>query len=940
MKSLLLSCCFFLSGWAAGQGIGLHPPEVNWQQLRADHVRVIFPEGYAASAQRVASLVDRLAAEHTRSVGERLYDFDLILQTPNMTVNGYVGLGPFRSEFYVTPPQTFSRLSNTDWVDLLTIHEFRHVQQTSNERRGLTRLASLVQGQLGWAVLSGIATPNWFSEGDAVVAETALTAAGRGRTPAFSKDLRALLGRDIVYRYAKARNGSFRDLVPDHYRYGYAMITYGRERFGNDVWKPVLQEGAAFRGLFYPFSRALKRQTGLTTRDIYYRTMADLEQQQDSTLARRRPLVEGEPLGGTDRDVRDYRFAFTDGQGHLLALRSSYEQLPALVEVGSPDRVITRTGIQREPWLAGSRRFVLWTQYAQDPRYTNQSYSDLVVYELSSGRRRTLTAGGHYLSARFSPDERRIAAVWFDPLEDGPQLHLLDAATGEVIARRTVAANNVAWPCFSADGEQVFFLEQTPEGIAIQAWRPATDAVTTLHPRSAAPIDMLTVTDAGDLLFTGGASGVDNVYRLPPDGGSPQPLTDVAIGAYYPSVTDGRLYYASPTPRGERLRILDLPTTGEGREITLPTGPSFFERPAAFAAEATDLPTELTVRDYPVRNFSNTLGGVKLHSWSFNGSYVTPGLAIEAANALNTAAVTLDGRYNINEARYSGGLSVAYGGLYPVLELEGRYRARNIISQVAGVDSFAFRAQEFDQLSLGPVVNVPLQWVSGNTYTNLQPSVGLQYYHLRDAEEGVLPGNFTNLSLGMTFGVQQQQAYRQVQPRWGALATVAYDRALSSDRAGERLLLRSSIYLPGLLRTHGIRLDLDAQTEQAENLYQYPDLFRYARGYAASLNDRVFRFGVNYHLPVVYPDLGILGITYFKRIRFIGFFDYSRFTLDQPRELSFNQRSVGGQLFFDNVWLNAQLLPVGIEVAYRLDQDVFSSDPQDVQVRLLLTGSF
>jgi hypothetical protein len=166
-----------------------------------------------------------------------------------------------------------------------------------------------------------------------------------------------------------------------------------------------------------------------------------------------------------------------------------------------------------------------------------------------------------------------------------------------------------------------------------------------------------------------------------------------------------------------------------------------------------------------------------------------------------------------------------------------------------------------------------------------------------------------------------------------------YDRALGSDRPGERVLLRNSVYVPGIFKTHGIRLDADIQWEQAENLYQFPDIFRYARGYAAPLNDRAYRLGVNYQLPLLYPDFGILGITYFKRIRLNGFYDYSQYRID-AFDADLREQSVGGQLFFDNVWLNTQDLTVGVELAYRLDPDIFSVDENDVQFRLLVSGSF
>ncbi|MBB4080113.1 hypothetical protein GGR28_002743 [Lewinella aquimaris] len=942
MRSTLLLVFLCSLTNLSSQNIGLHPPEVDWQQLRGDHVRVIFPEGYEARARRAASLIDWMATRHTGSIGEAIYNFDLILQTPNMTINGYVGLAPFRSEFYVTPPQSFNLLSGTDWVDLLTIHEFRHVQQNSNERRGLTKVISYLQGQQGWAAFSAIATPNWFSEGDAVVAETALSASGRGRTPAFSKDLRALLQRDIVYRYAKARNGSFRDLVPDHYRYGYAMTTFARERFGYDVWKPVLQQAAAYRGMFYPFSRALRRETGYTTGQLYRATMADLEQRQDSVLNVDPPSRPGELIGGADRDIRNYRFPFMDEGGRLLALRSSYQRLPALVWVrpGQPDEVITTTGIQREPWLDGGARLVVWTEYRQDPRYTNQNYSDLIVYELQTGLRRKLSEWGHYVAGRLSADESRIAAVWFDPLEAGPELRILEVASGEVTQRVRIDANNVAWPAFSPDGRTVYFFAQAADGISIRAWEPASGAVEVVREASNDPVDMLTVTQDGALLYSGGRTGVDNVYRLDPATGQTAQLTDVAVGAYFPQLSGDTLYFSSPTPRGERLHQLAVAGPVAGIEGRSRPQAGIFERPVAYTAEQYDLPAEVVERDYPVNDFSNTLGGIKLHSWSYNGSYVTPGLSVEFANALNTFEMSVDGLYNLNEDRYSGGATLTYGGWFPVVQLQAQYRDRNTVVQEARTDSLRFFNQEFSQLTVGPTVTVPMQWVAGNTVTGLAPSVGYQYYALRDAEQGRLPDNFGNLALGVDFSSLRRTALRQVQPRLGATARLKFDRALGGDRLGERLLLQSSVYLPGLFVTHGLRLDLDVQREQSENLYQYPDVFRYARGYEQPLNDRVFRLGVNYQLPLLYPDIGLLGITYFKRVRLNAFYDYSRFAIDAFDRLEFTESSVGGQFFFDNTWLNTVDLAVGVELAYRLEQDLFSREANDLRVRLLFSGSF
>ena len=944
MKLLLAVLCLTASLLSA-QGIGLHPPQVDWQQLRAEHVRVLFPEGYGQQAQRAASLIDELARAHNRSVGDRLYDFDLVLQTPNMTINGYVGLAPFRSEFYVTPPQSFNLLSGSDWVDLLTIHEFRHVQQVSNERRGATKLFSYLQGQTGWAVLGAIAVPNWFREGDAVVMETALTPLGRGRTPAFSRDLRALLRyRGEVYRYAKARNGSYWDLVPDHYRYGYAMTTYAREAYGNDVWRDVLQQGAAYRSVFYPFSRALKRKTGLNTKRLYLRTMADLRVAQDSALIVDPARVEGTPLGRYyDRDVRRYSFPFQDASGRLLALRTSYRELPAVVAVGDPDEVVLEVGIQREPWVYGNDRFLVYTRYDQHPRYTNQNYSNLVLHELGTGRSRVLTERGHYLSATLSFDNRQLVAVWYDPLAPAPELHLLDAATGQVIRKQPIPEErNISWPSFSPDGQTVYFLAQNREGLAIRAWDTQTDAVTTLRERTYEAIDMLRVTQDGQLVFVSGRSGIDNIYRLDPATSELDQLTDVAIGAYFPYLAaGGTLYYSAPNGRGDRIQQLTPEMRPRGGIPLAPAQPSIFERPAAFAAEEVNLPAEVTVPgDYPVRDFSNTFGGLKLHSWSFNGSYVNPGLSAQANNALNTVAITAAGFYNINEERFAGLASVAYGGLFPTVILSGGYGDRNTLIQAARTDSLRILRQEFSELSLGATVNVPLEWVRGNYFTNFTPSIGYRYVSLRDAEgESLLPRNFSNVSAGFLLSHLRRTALRQVQPRLGAVVSAAYDRALGDTKPGERIFVNSFYFLPSPFKTHGIRIDAAYQSEQAENRYQYTDNFQYARGYVQPLADWVYRLGVNYQLPLLYPDIGG-NFIYLKRIRALGFFDYSRLAIDAFPNARFTERSVGYQLFFDTTWLNTGDIAIGVEGAFQLDDDVFATDEDNLQTRLLLSGRF
>ncbi|MGB3615353.1 MAG: hypothetical protein WBA10_16285, partial [Elainellaceae cyanobacterium] len=633
MRLLSILLCSFILANLSAQSIGLHPPSVDWQQIDTDTVRVIFPAGYEQQAQRVANQIHTLQREHTRSIGEQYFKFDLVLQTETTTPNAYVGLAPFRSEFFTTPPQSFHQLGLTPWNDLLTIHEFRHVQQNSNERRGLTKLASYLQGQFGWAVISSIATPNWFSEGDAVVAETALTTSGRGRLPAFTRGLRAMDLADIRYSYQKTRNGSFKDRVPSHYPYGYLYNVYARREFGNDVWKQVLADGASYKRLIYPFSSALKKQTGLTTKNLNQLALADLSSRNEEFLESRRP-VPSQQLSPVQGEPAQYFFPHPQTDGSIIAYRSTFKRTPELVRVqAGKTEVLTGIGIQQSEYLDVRGNLAVWTENRQDPRYTNRDYSEIVLYEIGSGRKRTLTKGGKYFSPSLSTDRQKIAAVDFRP-ERGAEIVVLNTVSGvEEIRLPNPEKHYLAWPVFSADGQTIYALANRKGQLAIVRYdlaeKSAPVAITLF---STEVRDMLTTGADGRLYYSSNLNGIDNIYAFDPKTTKAELLTNVATGAYYPGVNDaGDLVFSETNAQGHHL----AQRTGPVDQVNFPTvlKTHFLTQPTGWTEEGGDILQQSFDRDFPVSNFSDYLGGMSLHSWSFNGSYVQPGLAISVDNA-------------------------------------------------------------------------------------------------------------------------------------------------------------------------------------------------------------------------------------------------------------------------------------------------------------------
>src|SRR6185295_13734080 len=168
-----------------------------------------------------------------QTIGSHGRKINLVLQNQTTISNAYVGLGPFRSEFFLTPSQNSFELGSLPWVDQLAIHEFRHVQQYNNFNVGLSKVVRILFGEEGQALANNASIPNWFFEGDAVFNETNVSRQGRGRLPFFYNDYRSLWLANKNYSWMKLRNGSYKDFVPDHYALGFLLVSYGREKYGD-----------------------------------------------------------------------------------------------------------------------------------------------------------------------------------------------------------------------------------------------------------------------------------------------------------------------------------------------------------------------------------------------------------------------------------------------------------------------------------------------------------------------------------------------------------------------------------------------------------------------------------------------------------------------------------------------------------------------------------
>src|SRR6478735_6243502 len=263
MRYTIFCFLLFVFSVAHAQQFGGEPASVKWKQVNNDTVKIIFPEGMDSIAKRIVTLTSIEQQHFANTIGNRDHRIDIVLHNQTIFSNAFVALGPWRSEFFLTPAQNAFELSALSWPDLLSIHEYRHVEQYNNFNVGLSHAMRILFGQNGQALANAASVPDWFFEGDAVYNETLLSDQGRGRLPLFFNRYKSLFDDNRHYSYMQLRNGSLRHYIPGHYELGYLLVAYGREKYGDDFWRKVTHDAAAFKPFFYPLQSAVKRYAGI-----------------------------------------------------------------------------------------------------------------------------------------------------------------------------------------------------------------------------------------------------------------------------------------------------------------------------------------------------------------------------------------------------------------------------------------------------------------------------------------------------------------------------------------------------------------------------------------------------------------------------------------------------------------------------------------------------
>lgn len=860
---------------------GQDPASLKWEIIKTEHFRIIYPTDYRNDAIRAGSIYeDAWKLISSDAPGNRaLRRFPVIFHNHSIESNGYVAWAPRRMELYPLSPQDNLPM---DHHHQLALHELTHVLQMESLTNGISRPLSWLLGEQYTGALA-IFTPYWFLEGNAVINETRYSLSGRGRSPDFEKEMKALLLEgDGRYSFSRMLHGSYRNYTPDYYQFGYQMSAWGMALFNENIWNQALSFTSKVPFSLNPVNFSLRRNYSITKKSLYNITMRSLD-----SLWRSR---EKEMLftsydtinSSAKREYTSYMSPVAINNNTIAAVKTGLSATPSIVTIdreSGAEKVLHRPGYMQPARISASAEFITWAEIRTDPRWSNRGFSVIKILNRLNGEVRTLTQRTRYFSPSLSGDALRIVAVESTP-DNRNSMVIISAGSGEIIRSVPLPGNIMAqFPQWSQDDSLIVFISHSGEGEGIMTLDPATESFTTIIPQHVVNLESAAM--AGDtILYTSSESGITNIYAITPEGERFR-------------ISSSRFGVSDISVKGDMVTFSDYSSTGHNavviesyQERLVTAMPVSVTNPQVKLTDSSDKLTDRSnpeTADFTPRRYRKGLHLFNFHSWmpfwsdinniSTDNLNVSPGVTLHSQNHLSTMISSVGYEYLKGDHLLHS--TVAWKGWYPVFELDLTYGGTPAIMQNGSNTS------EPSVISPGLFasgsVYIPLYFNRGRYNRTFWPQARLSYAnnYFYESETGLYDYGQTLLSARLYFSNTHRLAYRDIWPRWGQVIDLnTRFSPTDPDLYGPVTSAKALFYFPGLFRNHGLKVTAQHEEKEFRKLLT-GNRITLPRGYLNVIPEKASAFSADYTFPLFYPDLGIGQLIYIQRLRGELFYDYA-----------------------------------------------------------------
>ena len=712
LKKIIFTILLFIpiSTFAQFYMTGDNPGKTKWFTFDTDNFSIIYPEGTDSLAKAYGHSLEKYRVPVSRSSGYLPGGPDkkrmpVVLHAFNSS-NGSVAWAPKRMDLYTMP--TPYDTEPLPWMENLAVHESRHVSQM---QVGLNNAHKPFYWFLG-EMWNGLAAQLYLGisnlEGDAVIAETALTNSGRGRTADFLNYYRVAFDNGDFRTWNKWRFMSQHNYAPDHYALGYLTLGGMRYLYGIPDIVNVASDAASRNPLkLCTVIPTTKKMTSKKFKEAFAEVCDTLGRIWKAEADARAPFISMEPVTKEPRLYTDYdKLVFV--KDTLYAVKSGHLDAPVLVRIykSGEEKTISRFSSQTSALKASPKTGRLyWSENFSDSRWSMKKKSKVKYSTLRDSNKKYLSMKQDDLlfNPDVNPESNMVAAVAYSP-EGNSELHIVSGTDGKKVFSTAIPSGyqpvETAWI-----GQDVYVTMINGDGFGI--WKCCDGEWTeVLNPE---PVKIKDFKSYGDeLMFTCDRTGVNELYHFDPASGELTQKTVTRYGAedftYSP---DGEwLYFSSQTMKGKKVFrtpadslvsrkadfsekhvwILAETLARQERELAAAQG---------YEAAVSDVePAFSEVKRY--RKFPHAFN---LHSWApfyvsvdnirnMSYDYTWEAVSLGATGILQNRLSTFTGEfgysahkdpYEDGRWRNSGHLKFTYSGWYPVIEADIDFNDRSAI---------------------------------------------------------------------------------------------------------------------------------------------------------------------------------------------------------------------------------------------------------------------
>ena len=895
---------------------GADPARLKWRESKGKQASVIYPE----SANQIGLTTLYLAGQVRPDInyGFKLPPLDIpfIIHPENMNSNGLVMWLPKRVEFLSTPAiEGYSM----PWLKQLVAHEYRHAAQYNNLNVGFIKFLSYLLGEQS-STIGLIFMPLWMMEGDATMCETQFSSFGRALQPSFTLEYRAM--GDITSRYRNSDKffcGSYRDFIPDHYKFGYQMVAHGNELSGRIMANDIADYGPRHPWTIISEGWRMKHLFGFSSKQLFDLTFSSLTDFW-STLPQTADSSEPLPAPEMTSYTTYSNPLWVDGK--VIAQKKSMSKPDHLVVLnpttGREKRLCYTGAISTRPAYDKINNRLWWTEYRRSVIFEQKVLSRLCYLDLD--RKHPRTAYMHRQNILYPTPDNEGGLAWVEyesqgiysfhhRLCDGSE-HSFTLPFGEEV--HSLAWDNLthAHYCIITSERGMHIAKIDRDYRITPITRPAYITLSKLR------------AEDGRLYFGSIASGKDEVHCYDLTEGKEYQISESTYGSFDPAPAGkGKVVMTTYDEQGYHPAVQS--SEHLTKEVTYSLLPKNIVNPQRKKWDIINLDTvsltpaseELEAASEKTRRYRKSLHLFNFHSWaplSYDPFTLSEGditMNIGATVMTQNLLSSMQGFFTYGYSGDSGHLvkgALRYYGLGPTISINATYGGRQNIYPIYTYNpekhaiEFPEPPQRGKYYAMGVNVSLPMMFQSGYHTRYLVASAGWEFSNGLVANTGKLSfedGISNVATIGYSKGLHLTQfslayqdmvrmAKRDFAPRWGLVASATYATNPANENFSDLAAIYAKVYTPGFLPHNSFTIAAAYQnsfggfnSNDAVSALSFKSSRLLPRGFNSTQieNKNYLATSINYQLPICYPDGGWEGIVYFKRIRLNAGFDMARF---------------------------------------------------------------